>query len=46
MTQPVGVILVNDYENEYNIITYYRAPGARFDKVIGIGSASSTNITN
>lgn len=33
-------------ENEYNIITYYRAPGARFDKVIGIGSASSTNITN
>jgi len=33
-------------ENEYNIITYYRAPGARYDKIIGIGTASSANITN
>lgn len=33
-------------ENEYNVIAYYRAPGARYDQIIGIGSASSANITN
>lgn len=33
-------------ENDYTIITYYRAPGTRYDKVIGLGSANSVNITN
>jgi len=33
-------------ENEYNIIAYYRAPGERYDKIIGIGSANSADITN
>lgn len=33
-------------ENEYTILTYYRAPGTRYDKVIGRGNANSVNITN
>ncbi len=33
-------------ENEYTVLVYYRAPGARFDRLIGMGSANSTNITN
>ncbi len=33
-------------ENEYVIIAYYRAPNSRNDRVIGIGSANSANITN
>jgi Type 9 secretion system plug protein 1st domain len=33
-------------ENNYTVIVYYRGPGDRYDRVIGIGSGSSTNITN
>jgi len=33
-------------ENEYNIITYYRGPGERYDRIIGIGTANSATITN
>jgi len=31
-------------ENEYTVLVYYKKQGDRYDKVIGIGSASSTNI--
>lgn len=33
-------------ENEYTVLVYYRAPGARFDRIIGLGSGNSTTITN
>lgn len=33
-------------ENEYDVLIYYREPGGRFDKLIGIGNALSTNISN
>ncbi|GAB5399186.1 MAG: DUF5103 domain-containing protein [Aureisphaera sp.] len=33
-------------ENNYTVIVYYRGPGERFDRVIGYGRASSTNINN
>ena len=33
-------------ENEYNIITYYRGPSERYDRIIGIGTANSRTITN
>ena len=33
-------------ENEYTVLVYYRDLGARFDRIIGIGKANSTNITN
>jgi hypothetical protein len=33
-------------ENEYTILVYYKNLGDRYDKVIGIGSASSVNISN
>lgn len=33
-------------ENEYTIISYYRAPGARYDRIIGVGNANSATITN
>lgn len=33
-------------ENDYQVIVYYRDIGARFDRVIGIGSANSENIIN
>jgi hypothetical protein len=33
-------------ENEYTVLVYYRAPGARYDRIIGQGSGNSTNITN
>ncbi|MDO5608507.1 MAG: DUF5103 domain-containing protein [Capnocytophaga sp.] len=32
-------------ENTYLVLVYYRAPGAIYDQVIGVGAASSTNIT-
>lgn len=36
-----------DYtENEYKVLVYYRELGGRYDKIIGIGEASSINITN
>lgn len=33
-------------ENTYTVIVYYRDIGERYDKVIGIGSANSTDISN
>lgn len=36
----------DETENEYTIITYYRAPATRYDRVIGKGNANSSNITN
>ena len=33
-------------ENEYTVLVYYKNLGDRYDKVIGIGSANSTNISN
>ncbi len=36
----------DETENEYIIIPYYRAPGARYDRAIGKGVGNSVNITN
>lgn len=36
----------DETENEYTVIPYYRAPGARYDRAIGKGIGNSTNITN
>lgn len=36
----------DETENEYTVIPYYRAPGARYDRAIGLGSGNSRNITN
>jgi len=36
----------DETENEYTIIPYYRPPAARYDRVIGKGTANSRNITN
>lgn len=33
-------------ENDYTVIVYYRNLGERYDRIIGTGTASSTNITN
>ncbi|QRM88154.1 DUF5103 domain-containing protein [Lacinutrix sp. WUR7] len=33
-------------ENNYKVLVYYRDIGARYDKIIGLGEASSVNITN
>lgn len=33
-------------ENEYTVLAYYRAPGARYDRLVGVGSANSENIGN
>ncbi len=33
-------------ENTYTVLAYYREPGARYDRVIGVGSGSSRNISN
>ncbi|MGO4911578.1 DUF5103 domain-containing protein [Leeuwenhoekiella sp. W20_SRS_FM14] len=33
-------------ENEYTVLIYYRAPGARFDELVGAGNALSTSISN
>jgi len=33
-------------ENNYKVLVYYRDLGARFDKLIGIGEASSVDISN
>jgi len=33
-------------ENEYQVLVYYRDIGARYDQIIGVGSANSINITN
>lgn len=36
----------DETENEYVVIPYYRAPGARYDRAIGKGIGNSANITN
>lgn len=43
-----GAVSGNFYqtENNYKVIVYYRDLGARYDKIIGIGEASSINISN
>ncbi|SHG60857.1 protein of unknown function [Salegentibacter echinorum] len=33
-------------ENTYQVLVYYRPPGARYDRIIGLGTSSSRNITN
>ncbi len=33
-------------ENQYTILAYYREPGARYDRVVGVGSANSKDISN
>lgn len=33
-------------ENVYTVIVYYRGPGERFDRVLGLGLGTATNITN
>ncbi|SVA09239.1 uncharacterized protein METZ01_LOCUS62093 [marine metagenome] len=36
----------DETENDYKVLIYYRGYGYRYDRVIGIGQASSINITN
>jgi uncharacterized iron-regulated protein len=33
-------------ENQYTILVYYRENNQRYDRIIGQGNASSTNIIN
>jgi hypothetical protein len=33
-------------ENDYTVLVYYRDIGARFDRIIGMGTSNSTNISN
>lgn len=33
-------------ENQYRVLAYYRAPGARYDRLIGLGKANSEQITD
>ena len=43
-----GAITGNKWqtENEYTVIAYYRIPGGRYDRLIGVGAGNSANITN
>ncbi|QDO93727.1 DUF5103 domain-containing protein [Formosa sediminum] len=43
-----GEISGNYYqtENDYKVIVYYRDLGGRYDKIVGVGEASSINISN
>ncbi|MGM5469611.1 type IX secretion system plug protein domain-containing protein [Flavobacteriaceae bacterium LMO-SS05] len=43
-----GAISGNFYqtENDYKVLVYYRDLGARYDRLIGFGEASSVNISN
>jgi len=43
-----GKISGNFYqtENDYKVLVYYRDLGARYDQIIGVGSANSVNISN
>lgn len=36
----------DETENDYTVVVYYRELGGRFDRIVGVGSNSSTNITN
>lgn len=33
-------------ENDYTVLVYYRDPGARYDRIIGMGKANSEQISN
>lgn len=33
-------------ENQYTVLIYYRSPAARYDHIIGVGTANSIHITN
>ena len=33
-------------ENEYSVLIYYLPPGGRYTRIIGVGNATSLNITN
>ncbi|QAA82872.1 DUF5103 domain-containing protein [Aequorivita sp. H23M31] len=33
-------------ENDYTVLVYYRDLGARYDRIIGVGTANSTTISN
>ena len=33
-------------ENEYTVLIYYHPPGARYSRIIGVGSANSIDISN
>jgi len=33
-------------ENDYTVLVYYKGPGERFDRIIGMGRGNSNNITN
>ncbi len=33
-------------ENDYTVVVYFRDLGARYDRIIGLGRANSTNISN
>ncbi|MDY8138802.1 DUF5103 domain-containing protein [Aquimarina sp. 2201CG5-10] len=53
LVQPEGIIdpsfisgSFDETENEYTVVPYYRAPGARYDRVIGKGTGNSAVITN
>lgn len=43
-----GIISGNfdETENEYTVVVYYRDLGGRYDKIVGVGSNNSENITN
>ncbi len=43
-----GFVSGNFYqtENNYKVLVYYRDLGARYDKIVGMGEASSIDITN
>lgn len=36
----------DETENLYSILVYYRSPGARYDRMIGVGYTNSRNIRN
>ncbi|MDT0293292.1 DUF5103 domain-containing protein [Mesonia ostreae] len=36
----------DETENQYTVLAYYKELGGRYDRIVGIGSASSRNITN
>ena len=36
----------DETENDYKVLIYYRGYGYRYDRIIGMGQASSINITN
>lgn len=36
----------DETENAYQVLVYYKPPGARYDRLIGVGTANSTTITN